>query len=185
MCCHAINRHNYFDMNSLLVLGHPILDRKVVSTPWACPSGPQVWYIFTKTPSITRVTLTSWSYLAIMIPRTTSAKYLTKYKRQESQNKTENFYICQFAKFEFAQELPIRTQCLDSSNWSNLPRSNPTFITRPSFCVTLCCISLVLFVGIAGRAGQTELWPWQLVIIACLQTRYSFGKKEKIENFLT
>ena len=33
----------------------------------------------------------------------------------------------QFAKFEFAWELPIQTQCLDSSNWSNLPRSNETF----------------------------------------------------------
>ena len=43
----------------------------------------------------------------------------------------------QFAKFEFAQELPIRTQCLDSSNWSNLPRSNETF--TPLLMVTFSC----------------------------------------------
>ena len=30
-----------------------------------------------------------------------------------------------------------------------------------SICgVTVCSISLVLFVGIVGRAGQTELWLW-------------------------
>ena len=33
----------------------------------------------------------------------------------------------QFAKFEFAWEVPIPTQCLDSSNWSNLLPSNETF----------------------------------------------------------
>ena len=33
----------------------------------------------------------------------------------------------QFAKLEFAWELPMQTQCLDLSNWSNLPCSNETF----------------------------------------------------------
>ena len=37
----------------------------------------------------------------------------------------------QFAKFEFARELPIQTQCLDLLNWSNFPSLNETLALRP------------------------------------------------------
>ena len=64
-------------MNTLLVLGHLILDREVVSTPYARPSGPQVLIHFHHNTFINKSNTDKVGHIL----------------QSESQNKTENLHI--------------------------------------------------------------------------------------------